>query len=217
MVMRLHLSLIIVVGTALLKQNAWYGLAIYAAIASSWVLFWIIFSQISVRRLLGIVSAEVIFLALMTLPLGRERAIFLVLRSLTCLLTMNCFLLTLSPHSFGIALKSLPLPRAFQETLLLAGQYLEILLSEVTGMQRSAELRGLQGRANWLRYTSTAMIGTLYLRSLARAERVYAAMVVRGYDGNLPVDSPFTGKQKIILGICWAIALCLTVSSYFLE
>ncbi|WP_254626022.1 hypothetical protein [Nostoc sp. TCL240-02] len=36
---------------------------------------------------------------------------------------MNSFLLTLPPHSFGIALKGLPVPAPLKENLLLAGQY----------------------------------------------------------------------------------------------
>ena len=43
----------------------------------------------------------------LALPLGVERASFLLVRSLVCLVTMNSFLLTLPPHSLGIALKGL--------------------------------------------------------------------------------------------------------------
>ncbi|MFH7024624.1 MAG: energy-coupling factor transporter transmembrane component T family protein [Heteroscytonema crispum UTEX LB 1556] len=208
--LRLQLSLVIVVGAALLTHHAWIQLSVYGAIA----IFWAAILRVPIRKLGGLLGAELIFLSLLALPLGWERASFLLVRSLVCLITMNSFVLTLPPHSFGIALKSLPLPAPLKESLLLAGQYLEILLGEVTRMQRSAQMRGLTGTAGWLRYASASMIGALYLRSLDRAERVYGAMVTRGYNGSLPVDSTLRPKERFILVIAWAIAISLTVTSY---
>jgi cobalt/nickel transport system permease protein len=208
--LRLHLSLVIVVGTALLKYHAWPWLGVYGAIA----LLWASILRVPLRRIAGLLGTELIFLSLLALPLGWEKASFLLLRSLVCLIAMNSFLLTLPPHSFGIALKSLPVPAAMKENLLLAGQYMEILVDEVTQMIRSAQLRGLTGTGGWLRYASAAMIGSLYLRSLDRAERVYAAMVTRGYQGHLPVDASFRLKERFALLITWAVAICLTLSSH---
>jgi cobalt/nickel transport system permease protein len=208
--LRLQLSLVVVVGAALLKHHAWYCLSVYGAIALLWV--WLL--RVPIPRLGGLLGTELIFLSLLALPLGWERASFLLVRSLVCLVTMNSFLLTLPPHSFGIALKGLPVPAPLKENLLLAGQYMEILLSEVTRMQRSAQLRGLNGTAGWLRYASAAMIGALYLRSLERAERVYAAMVTRGYNGQLPIDSPLRPKERFAILAAWAIAACVTLTSY---
>ncbi|NET72662.1 MAG: energy-coupling factor transporter transmembrane protein EcfT, partial [Sphaerospermopsis sp. SIO1G2] len=163
----------------------------------------------------GLLGAELIFLSLVALPLGWEKASFLMVRSLICLITMNSFLLTLPPHSFGIALKGLPIPAPLKENLLLAGQYLEILLSEITRMQRSAKLRGLNGAGGWLRYTSAAMIGALYIRTLDRAERVYGAMVTRGYHGQLPTDSTLNPKERFTLITVAIVATSITLSSYF--
>lgn len=208
--LRLKLSLVIVVGAALLKQEAWLWLEIYSAIA----VLWAVVLQVRVLSLGKLLGAELLFLSFLALPLGWERASFLLVRSLVCLVTMNSFLLTLPPHSFGIALKGLPLPAGLKESVLLAGQYLEILLSEVNRMQRGAQIRGLSGTAGWLRYASAAMIGALYLRSLQRAERVYAAMVARGYRGELPIDSTLRPKERAALLFAAAIACSLTLASY---
>ncbi len=208
--LRLQLSLVIVIGAALLKHYAWFCLGVYGAIA----FLWAILLRVKIRQLGTLLGTELIFLSLLALPLGWERAIFLLVRSLVCLLTMNSFLLTLPPHSFGIALKSLPVPAAFKENLVLAGQYMEILQGEVTRMQRSAQLRGLNGAGGWLRYASAAMIGALYLRSLDRAERVYAAMVTRGYHGQLPIDTTFRLQERIVIFAACAIATALTLTSY---
>jgi cobalt/nickel transport system permease protein len=208
--LRLQLSLIIVIGTALLKYHAWSNLIGYGAITLIWT--WSL--QVPIPKLGRLLGSELIFLSLVALPFGWERASFLLLRSVICLITMNSFLLTLPPHSFGIALKGLPIPTGLKENLILAGQYLEILLSEVAQMQRSAQLRGLNGTGGWLRYASTSMIGALYLRTLDRAERVYTAMLTRGYNGKLPLDSALNPKERFILITVGVVGTCITVSSY---
>ncbi|BAZ41060.1 cobalt transport protein [Calothrix sp. NIES-4101] len=208
--LRLHISLVIVIGCAFLKQNSWHILSVYGAIA----IFWAFFLHVKISKLAALIGTELVFLSFVALPLGWERASFLLVRSLVCLLTMNSFLLTLPPHSFGIALKSLPLPNAFKQNLLLAGQYLEILLDEVQRMQRSAQLRGLNGTVNWFRYVSASMIGALYIRSLERAERVYAAMIVRGYTGEMPVDMELRSGEIFATAAIIGLALSLTVSSW---
>lgn len=208
--LRLQLSLIIVIGAAFLKHHTWPNLLVYGAIA----ILWMCLLRVSIRKLASLLSVELIFLSLVALPLGWEKASFLLVRSLICLIVMNSFLLTLPPHSFGIALKGLPIPAPFKENLLLAGQYIEILLSELGRMQRSAQLRGLNGTGGWLRYANAAMIGTLYLRTLERAERVYGAMVTRGYHGQLPIDSTLNLKERFTLITVGIAASCITLSSY---
>ncbi len=207
---KLRVSLILVIGIALLKTSVWWALASYGAIALSWL----IFLKPSLKILSQLLGAELMLLSLLALPMGYEKASFMVSRSLLCLLIMNSFLLTLPPHSLGIALKGLPLPQIFQEIILLTGQYLEILISEIKQMQQAAKLRGLSGSSGWLRYTSAAMIASLYLRSLDRAERVYHAMVVRGYEGKLPLEYQLTRKDNLALMILLIFTSLLTISSY---
>ncbi|MEY3867633.1 MAG: hypothetical protein RLZZ338_1524 [Cyanobacteriota bacterium] len=207
---KLRVSLILVIGIALLKTSVWWALGSYGAIA----LFWVILLKPSLKILSQLLGAELMLLSLLALPMGYEKASFMVSRSLLCLLIMNSFLITLPPHSLGIALKGLPLPTTFQEIILLSGQYLEILISEINQMQRAAKLRGLSGSSGWLRYTSAAMIGSLYLRSLDRAERVYNAMILRGYQGKLPLESQFTRGDNFLLIMVVIITGLLTFSSY---
>ncbi|MFG3817692.1 energy-coupling factor transporter transmembrane component T [Limnothrix redekei LRLZ20PSL1] len=209
-VLRLRLALIWVLGAACLRVGAWAPLAVYGSLAIAWV-FWL---RVPARSLLGLLGAELVFLSLAALPHGWERASFLMARSLVCLLLMNGVLLTLPPHSLAIALKSLPLPAALRETALLAGQYLEIVIDEVQRMQRAAACRGLSGPGSWLRYVSAATIGSLYLRSLDRAERVYAAMVVRGYGGALPLLHPSPPHHRWWLWGAAVGAAGLAIGSY---
>lgn len=204
---KMRLSIMLVIGLALLPFGKWLGLVIYGITA----LIWMLILKPKLFDLAKILGAELILLSLLAFPLGWEKAMFLFTRSLVCLLVMNSLLLSLPPHTFSIAMKSLPLPQGLQENALLAGQYLEILISEVTRMQQSAKCRGLSGPSSWLRYASSSMIGALYLRSVDRSERVYQAMLIRGYHGNLPISINLRGSEIYALWIAGVIISVVTL------
>lgn len=208
--LRLRFSLILVISTALIKTGNWSFLVIYLFLALSWC----ILLKTPFQTLIKLLGAELILLSLMALPLGWEKASFLMVRSLICLLIMNSFLLSVPKYHLSIALKGLPLPVRMQEIIILTAEYLEILLSEIQRMQTAAKLRGLTGNSNWLRYISASMIGSLYLRSLDRAERVYNAMIIRGYNGTYPLEINSTKLEKFFLILMSVIAISLTFSSY---
>lgn len=208
--LRLRLSLILVIGTALIKTGNWSFLVIYGIFA----LFWSLLLKTPTSSLFKLLGSELILLSLMAVPLGWQKASFLLMRSLICLLIMNSFLLSVPKYHLSIALKGLPIPVKMQEIVILTTQYLEILLSEIKRMQTAAKLRGLNGNSQWLRYISASMIGSLYLRSLDRAERVYNAMIIRGYNGSLPMEIQTTKSEKFLLILTSIMAIILTLSSY---
>lgn len=208
---RLRLSLILVIGTALIKIGNWSFLITYLILALSWC-FLLKTPLFSLIKLLGL---ELIFVSLMCFPLGVNKAIFLVGRSLICLLIMNSFLLTIPKYHLAIALKGLPLPHKMQEILMLTAQYLEILLLEIKQMQTSAKIRGLKGNQQWLRYINANLIGSLYLRSLNLAQRVYHAMMMRGYQGNFPIIINRNKWENLLLIFMLILTIILTVNSYF--
>ncbi len=198
------------ISTALIKTGNWYFLAIYLILAFGWTFL----LKTPIFTLIKLLGLELIFLGLMSLPLGVEKASFLILRSLLCLLIMNSFLLTIPKYHLAIALKGLPLPVKMQEIVILTAQYLEILLLEIKQMHTAAKLRGLKGNSQWLRYISASLIGSLYLRSLDRSERVYNAMLIKGYNGNFPVVIKISKMEHFILIITAIIGIILTINSY---
>ena len=62
-------------------------------------------------------------------------------------------------------------------------RYLFILADEVIKMKRARDSRCFGGKWIWHAKTIGHMIGTLFLRSYERGERIYIAMVSRGYEG----------------------------------
>lgn len=211
-VRRFQLGLIFTIGVASLKLGSWPILGIYGLLAIAW-LGWL---RVPGRSLLAWLGAELIFLVIVALPLGWDRALFLLVRSLTGLTFLTAALLSLPPHSLAIALASLPLPAALRHILCLAGHYLDLLRHDLAQIQRSAQCRGLSGPATWQRHISSALIGALYLRSLDRAERVYAAMVARGYQGSLPQEPATPQQDRWLLVGAIAISLSLAIVSYLL-
>lgn len=65
-------------------------------------------------------------------------------------------------------------------------RYAFVLADEVQRMRRARDARGWQGR--WITQARTVgqMIGVFFLRSYERAERIYLAMLARGFEGRPP-------------------------------
>lgn len=92
-------------------------------------------------------------------------------------------------NRLGAALERLGAPRIFVVQLLFLYRYLFVVADEGGRMKRSLELRAAGPRSLRLPvYGSLA--GHWLLRSMARADRVYRAMVARGFDGEIRVLRP---------------------------
>jgi cobalt/nickel transport system permease protein len=77
-------------------------------------------------------------------------------------------------------------PRVFTVLISFMYRYSFILVDEIQRMKRAKDSRSFGGK--WIQQTTAIgnMIGTLFLRSFARGERVYMAMLSRGYNGSMP-------------------------------
>ena len=88
------------------------------------------------------------------------------------------------------ALRALRLPRLLVASIEFAYRYLFVVTDEASRMlqaraSRSAALPGHRagGRLAWRARIAGNLVGTLFVRSIERSERVHAAMLARGYDG----------------------------------
>jgi len=105
-------------------------------------------------------------------------------------------------------LQTLRMPKVLVMTLSFAYRYIFVLIDEAMRMWRARESRNFGGRWIWQIRTIGNMIGTLFIRSYERGERVYAAMLSRGYEGQVrgidslsftPVDACFTAVAVLFL------------------
>jgi cobalt/nickel transport system permease protein len=88
------------------------------------------------------------------------------------------------------ALRSLAVPRILVATVSFMYRYIFVIAEEALRLMRARDSRSAQvegtksgGALSWRAGILGSMVGSLFLRSYERSERVYAAMQARGYDG----------------------------------
>jgi len=79
--------------------------------------------------------------------------------------------------------EQLRVPKIFIMLASFAYRYVFVLVDEMERMKRARDSRCYGGKWLWHSKVIGQMIGTLFLRSYQRAERVYVAMVSRGFQG----------------------------------
>jgi len=87
-------------------------------------------------------------------------------------------------HNLCRGMERLGVPSVFTVQVLMLYRYLFVLVSEGSRMSRARALRSAGGRGMGPRALG-AMLGSLLLRTLGRAQRVHAAMCCRGFDGHI--------------------------------
>ncbi|MCX5791766.1 MAG: cobalt ECF transporter T component CbiQ [Elusimicrobia bacterium] len=102
------------------------------------------------------------------------------------------------------ALARLGVPRPFVVQLLFLNRYLLALTGEAERMSRARSLRSSARKIMDLRIYEQ-LLGQLLLRTLDRAERVYRAMLCRGFDGRIRVVRfSKIGSRETAFVLCWA-------------
>lgn len=86
-------------------------------------------------------------------------------------------------------LERLKVPRVAVSLTAFTYRYLFVLADEALRMRRARDSRCYGGRWLWQAKVVGQMIGTLFVRAHDRAERVYAAMLSRGFTGR-PASGP---------------------------
>jgi len=102
-------------------------------------------------------------------------------------LTICSALLLISTTSFpGIchALRKLGIPEIFISQLLFLYRYIFVLIEETLRMVRARDLRSF-GKKGQGMSVFINLIGTLFMRTIERAERIYHAMLSRGFSGTI--------------------------------
>ena len=84
-------------------------------------------------------------------------------------------------------LDRLRLPRALTTIAGFMIRYADVIADEVRRMRIARISRGHDPRWIWQARAVASSAGTLFIRSYERGERVYLAMVSRGYAGSMPV------------------------------
>ena len=127
------------------------------------------------------------------------------------LTTLAALILIATTGFMGVCavLERLGLPRVFTVQLLFIHRYLFVLTDEATRMSRARALRSFGIRGMQLT-TFCPLVGHLLLRTIDRAQRIYLAMVSRGFTGSLRMRSRLGfGRREAVFTIGWAAAFML--------
>jgi cobalt/nickel transport system permease protein len=107
-----------------------------------------------------------------------------------------------------LGLDRLRVPTVFTQIATFMLRYLDILVDDARRMRIARLSRGYDPRFLWQVKAFAVSIGALFLRAFERGERVYLAMLSRGYTGRLPrpEHEPASARQ-------WAVSALLPVAA----
>lgn len=126
---------------------------------------------------------------------GEGLVMFATIAAKSWLSVQAALLLTFTTpfHDLVDALRDLRLPRILVAIIGFMYRYLAVLGDEASRMLRARSARSATaaagasgGSIGWRAKVTGQMVGSLFLRSYERSERIYDAMRARGFDGTYP-------------------------------
>ncbi len=111
-------------------------------------------------------------------------------------------------------LKQMGVPKIFITTASFMYRYIFVVVNEAMRMKRARDSRNFEGKWIWQTRTIGHMIATLFLRSYERGERIYSAMLSRGYDGEVKSlgKHPIVFKDVVFITLIISLAALLRFS-----
>jgi len=207
------LTLLFILSTALLPDGAWgtylfSWLLVISLSAVAGIHPWFLVKRAFLILPFLLAAVTVIFtlpgqtlwtgpLGLVVSDAGLVRFLSIVMRSWISL--QMAILLTATTRFPDIlhALRHLKVPAVLVSILAFMYRYLFVMADEATRLlraraSRSAQLPGQRsGRTLWWRAKVAGnLVGQLFIRSIERSDRVYLAMLARGYQGELLTMNP---------------------------
>ena len=133
----------------------------------------------------------------------------ITLKSNAILLAFIALIASSTVATLGNALSRLKIPEKIIYLLLLNYRYIFVMEEEYRRLLRSASIRGFRPASNLRTYKTYAyLIGILFVRASERAERVYKAMLCRGFAGRFYSLHEFSFSR---LDFIWLIFMTIAV------
>lgn len=229
---RVLCTLLFVFAIALTPNGRWATWAIYGVSLGAIVLL----SRVTLSVLLRRVAVEFVFIGVViigTLFRGGGEVLWtwgwlrvtteglvvlgsVSLKALLSLVMLNILTLTTSIPDLLHALVALKTPPLLVAILAAMYRYIAVLFDEFNSMRRAAICRNLMGNTRWQRLVIGNMMGSLFIRTYERGERVYQAMLSRGYAGLPPVAEVKPGDWRDRLALTLTLILSLAGQAFYL-
>jgi len=139
------------------------------------------------------------------------------LKALLSLLMLNVLILTTSVPALLHALTVLRTPPLLVAIVTSMYRYIGVLIGEFNAMRRAAASRNLSGSNHWQRVVIGNMIGSLFIRTYERGERISQAMLSRGYTGMLPMEKVPQGGRRDTLALTLTVIIGLLGQVIYLR
>ena len=138
----------------------------------------------------------------------------ITLKSNAILLVLLALITTMAFSTFGAALNRMRVPDKLVHLLLMTYRYVFVMEQEYQRLIRALQIRGFRPGTNIHTYKTYAyVVGMLFVRSALRADRVYNAMLCRGFKRKFYSLHEFsTGKTEWLFGA--AIGAVMLVLAY---
>jgi cobalt/nickel transport system permease protein len=123
---------------------------------------------------------------------------------------------TSDPRALLLGLERLRVPALLVQIATFMLRYADVIVGELRRMRIARASRGFEPRGPRSALVLARSIGALFLRSYERGERVYLAMLSRGYAGRMPVllESAATRGQWALAGVLPAAAIAVAAGAW---
>lgn len=143
---------------------------------------------------------------------GVSLASLILLKALSIVLLIFPMFGTAPFHTSMKALQNLKIPVRFVQIILFTYRYIFVFFEEIRRMSNAARTRGFEARTRWHTFRTLGnFIGVLLVRSFERTERLYNAMISRGYTGELVTLSNFSMTLRDILKGVFVVSACVLI------
>ncbi len=222
---RVLCALLFVFATALTPNGHWWTWTIYAiglaiGIRLSRSTLSVLLKRVAIEStFLGVVLLGTLFRqggtvlwqwgSLQITTLGLMILGSVAFKALLCLLMLNLLVLTTPVPALLNALIVLKVPPLLVAILASMYRYIAVLIEEFQKMRQAATARNLMRYSRWQRLIMGNMIGSLFIRTYERGDRIHQAMLSRGYTG-LPPAVTFSKVRQpdikvLTLTVIWLL------------
>lgn len=146
---------------------------------------------------------------------GVELSLRVTIKCNAILLAFLTFMADMKPAGLGCALERLHVPAKLVFLILLTSRYVHVIGDEWKRLKMAAALRGFVPGSNMHTYrTLASMLGLTLVNSMDRAQRVYEAMLLRGFAGHFHMleESRPRGADRVLVLVCLIVLLALLLA-----
>lgn len=149
-------------------------------------------------------TKPLIQIGIVTLSGGWLSFLSIIIRFILTVVAALILISTSGMNEIGSALLKLRVPKVFVLQLLFLYRYLSVLIEETIRVLRAHSVRSQNGKG--LRFIVWgSLIGQLLFRTIDRAERIYQAMLCRGFSGSLTIrETTKIGLKDIFYVLGWS-------------